>query len=416
FISPKPQAEVQVAVDGSEKTLWEWKKDIEPNFVISLDLGKSRSQLKPFTDFSRDGKKLLASLKPGDHYWRLNATDPANPAANMSSQIYKIKVLPKRPPLAVAPGRDQEVPFTESPQKIVFKWVNPGKLHHIAIELAESEDFSRGKVSYLVNEKESFEGKLQKAGVYYWRLSGQTGKEGTVLTSPTMKFVAQDGKTARSPTALEEKSAVAKLPTINMKSLDPILKHQYLTPKPEMFVEWLPGPPTAKTYQVSFRQEKEKFGEPLKVTETSARTPLPKDGRWIVKIDALDANGKLVAEGLEKPIDIEAAPLLPAPRYDQALANPITSSKRGEMSISWLPVSGAKQYQITLKDNDGNTIQEQTITENQIAFKKLKPGEFNVTVWALDQQARRGIASERRRAVVPKTSDVGAPKVKIKVQ
>lgn len=496
---PAPQAEVFVLPDVKDAIAWEYKKVLEPRYQVRLETGKARDQLKPQAVASLKSGKIASALPPGEHFWRIVAFDPAKPDDQIVSNVYKLKVSVKRPPVPLAPEKEAHLALLAGEQTVKFKWANPGKLERLVLETAESKDFKAGYKSVPIDSKEEFDFEVPKAGSYYWRVTGYLKKSSEAVSSEVQHFNTTLDKTVRAPT-LElplnaakiqgddkkplnvtfgwkpapgaaqyrlilidktkktEKELVAASPQFVAEKLEPGLydwkvysvgadqkkspvsetwsfsisrlpqitwktaekeNYFYFTEKPELQVEWNASPVPAKSYRVFYRHAED---APDLVAKQNTGGPLfhgfvPKPGAWTMTVEAMNEEGVAVARSEEKTVEVQLAPLLAAPIFGEQVTNPVKANRRGNMEVSWKSIAEAVAYQVELLDGKGRAVKSATVNGTKVSFEKLKPGNFEVRVQAIDKAKRRGVASESRDVVVPDSSDVRAPKVmKIEVK
>lgn len=199
IVSPAPLAEVFAYPDLRKSIAWEWKIDLDPKFQLSIEAGKTRTELKALPGVEIKGKKALGTLPPGDHFWKIVAVNPNNPTENLESKIYKIKVLPIRPPIAIYPERNAQIAVLDTKPEIPIRWVNPGKLENLVLEFAESKDFKKGYQSIAVKDKEEHLIPQLKKGSYFWRVTGFLPKTKEAVLSEVMNFSATIEKAFTGP-------------------------------------------------------------------------------------------------------------------------------------------------------------------------------------------------------------------------
>lgn len=498
-VSPLPYSEVFVS--ANDAVIWEWKRNLDPGSSVQLEIGSSRTKLSPLTDAKLEGNRIQAKLAPGEYYWRLTATNPANPSEPLKSKVYRVKVLAKKPPVPLSPGDKSVVRILDDNPVIGFRWANPGRLSNAILEIAESKDFRSGYRTLPTEERDFAEIPVQKPGTYYWRVTGYLKNNKEPLSSPIFTFTAAIDKALERPVPLspdngsdikansgsnaihlkwkpaadakeykvtvlnkrtkEKKEystlstqlaltdlspgqyewtvtsffedaktdetktqtsdtwtfTIHRLPEIQWKTADST--YYYESESPELFTEWTPPEAPVSSYRVKIRSFDDSEA-PTK--EEIVKTPYIKtrvdyEGHWLVQIEALDSSNNVVARTPEKRVNVQMAPLPPAPVFSEDLPNPVHASKRGNLKLSWNPLPEARSYLVELLDEKGQPLRSEQTEKTEITFRKLRPGTYLARVKAIDGAGRRGPASEARDVLVPETSDIKAPKVmKIEVK
>jgi len=203
IVAPAPLAEVFAYPDLRKSVAWEWLIDLDPQFQLSIETGKTRIELKALAGVEVKGKKAIGTLPPGDHFWKVVAINPNNPSEKLESKIYKIKVLPIRPPIAIYPEKNAQLALLDTKPEIPIRWVNPGKLENLVLEFAESKDFKKGYQSIPVREKEEYLIPQLKKGSYFWRVTGYLPKTKEAVLSEVMNFSASVEKAFTGPELLQ---------------------------------------------------------------------------------------------------------------------------------------------------------------------------------------------------------------------
>jgi hypothetical protein len=75
-------------------------------------------------------------------------------------------------------------------------------------------------------------------------------------------------------------------------------------------------------------------------------------------------------------------------------------------------VEGAQRYLMVLESPDGKVVGQQEVSRNVASLSRLKPGEYQLHLQAIDGLKRLGPVGPSRKVQVPSTSDIRAPKIK----
>lgn len=338
--------------------------------------------------------------KAGSYYWRVTgflkkSTEP------VSSEIqYFTTSLDKtvRAPTLELPSNAAKIQGDDKkPLNVTFGWKPaPGASQYRLILIDKTKKTERE----LVAASPQFVAEKLDPGLYDWKVYS----------------IGADQK--KSPVSETWSFSISRLPQITWKSAEKE-KFFYFTEKPELQIEWNASPVPANGYRVSYRHAED---APDLIAKQNVGGPLfhgfvPKPGLWTMTVEAVNEEGVAVARSEEKTLDIQLAPLLAAPVFGQQVSNPVKANRRGNMELSWGAIAEAVSYQVELLDGKGRAVKSATVNGTKVSFEKLKPGNFEVRVQAIDKAQRRGVASESRDVVVPDSSDVRAPKVmKIEVK
>lgn len=188
----------------------------------------------------------------------------------------------------------------------------------------------------------------------------------------------------------------------------------YRTLKPLVRLAWRKPQGPVVSYRVRLRGAR----EPATLAGWEATTglaldkPLEVPGSYLAEVEALDANGIVLARTEPRQIEVAPAPLLPPPNFEGDPAATIQASDQGEADISWASIDGARDYLLSLRTKDGESVQSFKKPETRAHLTDLKPGEYQVVVQAIDTAGRLGTESAARPLRVPEYSGVRAPKLK----
>lgn len=223
IVMPLPFAEVFVFPDLRKSIKWEWKNNFESKYSVRLEMGPTRDDLKPVADVKVEQQKILGSANPGDYFWRLVASDPKNPADVVTSKVYKIKIQPIRAPLPMEPQNSAQLAVLDTAPEVELKWVNPGKLKGLTLEIAESKDLKKGYQKVSVEEKEMHSLTVTKKGEFFWRLTGFLPKTNEAVSSEVFRFTTSLEKGIRGPELVAPldkgrvQGDIKKLPSVEFK-------------------------------------------------------------------------------------------------------------------------------------------------------------------------------------------------------
>ncbi len=400
----EPENMDRVSVSLSQPTLkfaWTDNSNFEKVlFEISRDAGMKKisfhKEIKDASDYFLDIKTA------GVYYWRLSGylKGVAQPVAS-DIHSFTLDVNRQLPtPRVIRPAKADKMPFERVQENgVLFAWeAVPGATHYVL----KLEDVA-GKT-----EPKSYETKLSEirvkdlsAGSYKWTLTAKNSKESSKPTEI-------------ASLALTELPA---LPWADGKTLD---EQYYISLRPSADLKWAAGPKGTKTYRLRFTGEGTPFSSESPAREIAAtqagsvqsELAVPKEGRYLVEVEALDGDGQALARTPTREVRIFPAPLLPAPEFAASTPEKLEASQSGQVQVEWQPVQGAETYTLLIKDAAGEKRKEVSSQEAQSLLRGLMPGEYKISLRSVDQHGRPGPEGEERILRVPATSSLRAPKVK----
>jgi hypothetical protein len=394
---------------AEQKTiLFRWKGFSE-KAKVSFWVGKSRSQLKEMSSVTAPNPaSFRVPLKPGSYYWKLVGTatesQGTEPVAQESA-VYRLKVLRQEAPVAVAPLAGSLQPIE---QPVEFKWLRPDIAKTLWIEIATDEQMSQ-KVFSQTFEKEDLFHKTLSPGKYFWRVQSSYLVGEPSLSSNIIPFTVGTVQLAVKP----------KVP-VQIAWLDSVTKSpQFFTKEPQANWAWT----TEQKDQVHFwrlkiaEDEKALTGDDkaLRIEKElqalEIQTALKKPGRYIAMVEALDENKNILAQSQMKTIEIQALPILPAPKFVSD-SEVFSADNEGRLNLKWTAVPGAQQYWLKLTNPEGKEIRRAPFKGQATALVNLLPGEYLISIWALDSSGRDSEIEAPRKVLVPDSSALEAPKVR----
>jgi hypothetical protein len=190
-------------------------------------------------------------------------------------------------------------------------------------------------------------------------------------------------------------------------------EYLYVTETPSLSLSWLRGGPDVVAWRVKWARlgdlaqvDWKPTGQPL------LQTAVDGDGEYDVLVEALDASRNTVARSGPRTIRVAEKPKLPPPLFAAHVPDRLEADRKGDAKIDWLQVPGAVEYLLVLKNADGQTVQSLPSVAPVTSLRRLRPGAYRLSVYAVDSHRRRGPASVERELTVPKTSAIEAPKLR----
>ncbi|MGE0763690.1 MAG: FecR domain-containing protein [Bdellovibrionales bacterium] len=260
-LGPLPNSMVHVLPDGKDPVNFKWK-ELEQAHDVILEAGKSRTTMAPLNINQSTGNQASAFLAPGDYFWRVIAKPKDGKSAPVVSSVYRLRVLPKRAPIALAPTNDANLTNPAIEQKVALRWANPGQLVDIVVELAESADLKTNPQILKSNDLDFMEVSLKNNKTYFWRLTGYLPESKEPVPGPVFKFKLQ-APNEFAPPALLSPAANASLAFIDVTTQGVNFRWQSAqgaqgyqlklkalnSPKPEQVIPATPSPLTQALFK-----------------------------------------------------------------------------------------------------------------------------------------------------------------------
>lgn len=366
----------------------------------------------------------------GTYYWRLTGFIPVGDKTESASSPLRQFRLSLSPELAApqlrSPEEDQILSEAEVQRSgVLFSWnpVREAASYRIRLQKLEIEPSSDGTppttevntlLDQVVSSPSHRSGPLTP-GLYRWAV------------------VATDQEGKHSKPSDFHSFRVEGLKEIQWAQAEPVIDSLYWSEQPQLIVQWQQdpslthlqwrvriAPQTSQQDNLSRDIQSTEASQviELKTSETYIQTPVPRDGRYRVIVEALsDPAQQVVARSSVKTVQVRPQPFLPAPRFAASLPEELRSDARGNIDLSWNPVPGATSYQLEIIDAEGNKVLERSPQGQSTQLRQLRPGEYQVRLLSMDQHQRLSREAATRRLQVPRQSDIQAPRLKrIEVQ
>ena len=192
------------------------------------------------------------------------------------------------------------------------------------------------------------------------------------------------------------------------------VKTVYKTKKPIAKLTWQRGPQQAKSWRIRMLTTREPADNggwiTLNLPYYEAR---PEDaGTFYFEAEALDEKGEVIGRTATRTHEFVQAEPPPAPRFTDDTPTIIDARDDGSIEIAWVPVADAREYVVIMKSKEGAVVGSQKTKSNRVAYTKLKPGAYTISLQSIDGIGRTGPEGEARELRVPEYSDVEAPKLR----
>ena len=192
-------------------------------------------------------------------------------------------------------------------------------------------------------------------------------------------------------------------------------QHFYWTKEPTLVVQWQKNVEGVTSWKVRVTAEGQNPSEDSWKPASSPmlKTQVPNEGTYSIDVEGLSTDGKTLARSSKKLVHAKPHALLPAPQFTKNLPTQLQADRHGNLIVEWQPVDGAKKYKVEIQSADGSSvIKEKVIDRTTASLAKLAPGNFKVTVKAIDAYDRYGESAPARDVSVPKKSAIRAPIIK----
>ncbi|HEY8270113.1 MAG TPA: hypothetical protein VIG33_04445, partial [Pseudobdellovibrionaceae bacterium] len=298
------------------------------------------------------------------------------------------------------------IPINKAPFDMAFKWQKGDETSHMVLEVAKDPALKQKVAVKNFTTEEAFTLPALSEGEYYWRMSSYfEGSEKPVLGKIQKFAVALEPK-------LEEK--VIKPDPVEISWTIPEEKIQFYLEKPMLGLSWNANRPAdVASWRLKYYEEGDDPSkvQTLELKGTKTETKVEKPGRYIASLEAFDKNGQIIGTSQARKIAVAPLPLLPPPKLLPLEGN-LVAQGDGRTELQWEKIEGAKEYMLTISNKEGKELKSLKYTNNQTALKNLMPGEYQLTLIAVDQHGRNSEVGITRKLIVPDKSNLKAPALK----
>lgn len=402
-LSPAPNKPYFMNPDDEKPVRFRWR-GYPPAWTVSVMAGPTRKDLREIASTAKPGDTEVATTLPlGKHWWRFVAKDPATGKVMAESPVSRVDLQARYAPTVVFPLADAEIPVERGPYNMTFKWGKPEDSARVQLEVADNPSMK----SPLLNRAFSGEDQTSlpglKDGTYYWRMSAYYDGAEKPLVGKVQKFTLQK-------IAAIKKDPVQIVWTVPENKL---VQNFVSTPQLEFSWEAKNRAEDIAGYRLSVVDENTPGAEPFRMNarEPKARAAVPAAGRYIASVEALDKDGAVIGRSDAVKLAATELPLLAPPNLLPA-EGVLHSGADGRTELKWENVQGAKEYMLTVLNKDGKQLARKKYDGNSANLKNLMPGEYTVTVEAVDDHGRASPQGPKRTLVVPDNSGLKAPTLK----
>lgn len=392
LLSPSFDQEIFVSEHQPQPVVFNWE-GLPTGARVELQSGPRRKRLRVLTRLDGTQGLWRQSLPPGRHYWKL-VVKGADGRLLGESPLLKFEVKKLLAPAVIAPADRATVVIRSLKDPITFRWSPPPEATEQAIEISRDPQLRQKDMDHLPESEGSFE-KVLAPGVYYWRVTAHYGEDKPSSSSAVRAFQVQH--VPPKPVHLAWDSTASH--------------KQHFVGEPRLRLKWTADEPGEVTsYRIHFNAADGSEKDFVESYDPGSEVKVPAAGRYIASIEAINEKGEVISKSKPEEIDLSALPLLPAPRFEPA--GDLHANVKGDLTLKWTPLPGAKNYFITLKDGDGKDLQSRSYVHSTARLNSLMPGTYQVEIYAIDEHGRKSNLEPPRKLVVPETSGLSAPKLK----
>lgn len=342
---------------------------------------------------------------PGKYYWRLTGyvNGYEKPITN-PVQSFEVSIGAELSrPVPLAPKHlSHHSKTSQEEDSIYLRWQSQvgAKKYRVRI-VSRSKDSTEPDVDQLVTHNFLPLRDLQ-AGEYGW----------------TIQAIAEDG-TESLPSALQ-KFFIDEVPQLAWAEHE--TSFLYSSPHPSLALAFDAKSEQAASWRLKVASEGEGFTKakwsPLDRTHARGQDgrelihwqgKLPTDGVYLALAQALDKQGQVIAQSVERRILVQEKPLLPPPAFDERLPASLSAEANGTLAIKWSAVPEAQAYRVQVSSASGQLVSEKEFKGTKAHLRNLLPGTYKLTLYSIDEHNRSSEAGEERTAIVPDLSDIEAP-------
>jgi hypothetical protein len=376
------------------------------NSEVVLESGISRKTLTSTVSKTISANELQSSWSPGKRYWKLVAKNPITKAILAESSIFRNEVISRIPPQLTFPKNNALFKSRTGTENIKIQWAIGSEYKSVQLDIFNDAK-AESKLLTKVFKADETSYVFQTSGflTYTYRVTGFFEGTNESMSSVLNQFTVSKLEILRlpiawSPSVKEVQYFVGETPKINL---------DWQTTQPEKVAKW--------KLTLSSNTIEPAYSETIETNQLKFEKSLVKQGRYLASVEGFDSNGDSIGTTPTKILDIKPLPLLKSPLLLPANSTPLNARTDGSYVAEWLKPESAKQFKVSLKNNQGKIISEETTDTNTKKFTGLLPGEYTVSVRAIDEFGRASENSTDRKLIVPDKSDVKAPKLKtVKVQ
>lgn len=399
ILSPVANKPYFVDPEGEKPVLFKWK-GYPAHWKVTVMAGPTRKELKE-VGVAGPESEVRTKLPLGKYWWKLVAKDPNTNQVVAESPIARMDLQGRAAPAVIFPTADAEIQMPHQPYDLTFKWQPGEDMTRVQLEVSPDASFKTLLLNKTFGKEEAHTLPSLKEGDYYWRMSAYyEGAEKPVIGKPQKFTLLKEPK--KEPAHIAWNLPAEKL-------------SQSYVQTPQLDLSWEPKTRAEDIvgYKLKIQSEDDATLQPVELDAkaVTARAPLPKPGRYIASIEAVDKDGVVI--GTSEPLKLATSelPLIKAPAL-QPPDGVLKSGLDGKTQLTWENVEGAKEYWLTINDKNGKQLARKKYDATSANLKNLMPGEYTVKVDAVDTYGRPSQDGAIRKLQVPESSGLRAPSLK----
>ncbi|MBX2988991.1 MAG: FecR domain-containing protein [Bdellovibrionaceae bacterium] len=403
ILSPSAGKPVFIDPDHDKAVSFRWQ-GLPPAWTVSLLTGATRKDLRESGAADKAGAtELQAKLPLGKFWWKLVAKNPENQQVMAETPVTRLNIQARYAPAVVFPLADAEIQMDKSPFDMSFKWQRSEDASRVQLEVSTSATLEKPLVNRTFTKEDQLSLPNLKEGAYYWRMSAFYDGEEKPVAGKVQRFT------------LLKSLPVKKDPAQILWSLPEDKLSQSFTTQPALELSWNAATrqEDIASYRVRLSDEADALAEPrqFEAKEGRFKAPVPKAGRYVASIEALDKDGAVIGKSDLKTLAVNELPRLKPPVLlpEEGL---LEAGGDGRTELRWQPLPGAKEYQLVITNKAGKELARKKYTGSSASLKNLMPGEYNVKLDAVDSWGRESLESSPRALRVPDKSSLKAPTLK----
>jgi hypothetical protein len=411
--SPNLQKPVAMNADDLQPIPIKWS-GFPADAQVSLFTGTNRREMKEMAKAPAGDSVIMAKLPFGKHYWKLVAKSATGDALG-ESPIYRTEIQARYAPTVTFPTADVEIPASTNPFDMTFKWQKSDDTRQMTLQVWADAQLTQPIATKSFTTEDSFTLPGLKEGSYYWRMTSYFNDSDKPVLGKMQKFSVKFTDMLKQ--ASMEAAAPPPAPKPEVKPLAFTMPEsqltQYFVDSPKVNMSWgAENIQNVSAYRVRLHDESQTAADvqPMEVKENKFTAPVPKPGRYIASIEAVDKDGQVVGSGTSQAITVTPMPILKAPLFIPAEGS-LQASMDGRSTLEWNKIDGATDYELVIK-KDGKELKRTKYKNTSTAIRNLLPGEYEVMISAQDSYGRAGETGPVRKLIVPDKSNLKAPTLK----
>jgi hypothetical protein len=403
-LSPSTTKAVYLHSSQQNKLNFRWK-GLDPTWKVEILAGATRRQMKLVAENDlAQPNSAVGEIPYGKTWWTLVARKRDTGTVMHESPVYRLDLRGKPAAGLLSPENDTVVGVEKAPSGVEFKWTRPAGAQRVELKVSQEPIFSSPVFVKSLSEGENVKSSQLEEGVYFARLATYYPELSEPEIGPLIKF------SVRTRAVVEETPAPIAWTVPEARRIQPygIVPQLELSWKAEGRSEEIIG------YRLRLkRMTSDPEDEPVRLVlqDSTSKTPLIHGGRYLASVEAIDKYEHIIGRSDVLEVAATEAPLLEAPSI-MPKEGPLHSGFDGRMELKWSPVIGAMEYQLVVKNKSGREVLNKRLSVTTQSLQNLMPGQYSVTLQALDQWGRLSQPGSERTLSVPSKSGLKAPTLK----